>query len=64
MDIEKIVNEAIPQDTCPRKEADAKNRRKVLKQRIEKIQEGRDKTEPYKPELEYKNNPWFPPLPA
>jgi len=56
MEIDRIVNEAIPQDTCAIKEAAAKERRKVLKERIEKkIEEGRDKSEPYKPELEYKN---------
>lgn len=51
--IDRIVNDAIPQDTCPRKEAEAKERRRVLRQRIENIQ--RDKTQPYEPKLEYKN---------
>lgn len=57
--IEQIVNEAIPQDSCPRREAAAKNRRKILKDRIEKIAEPRDKTQPFIPPLEYKVNQQF-----
>lgn len=53
MEIDRIVNDAIPQDTCPVKEAAAKERRKVLKQRIEE----RDKSKPYEPKLEYKDSP-------
>lgn len=60
MKIEQIVNEAIPQDSCAIKEAAAKERRKILKERIEKkIEEGRDKSQPYKPDLEYKAEPPF-----
>lgn len=53
MEISKIVNDAIPYDTCPRKEADNKNRREQLKNRIEGLV--RDTSKPYEPELEYKN---------
>lgn len=55
MGIDKIVNDAIPYDTCPRKEADNKNRREQLKNRIDQLLTERDKSKPYEPELEYKN---------
>ncbi len=54
LEIERIVNEAIPQESCPRKEAAAKNRRAILKARITKIQEGRDRSQPFMPDLQYK----------
>lgn len=56
MEIKQIVNEAIPQETCPRKEAAARQRRKVLEDRIKKIADPRDKTQPFMPDLEYKNS--------
>lgn len=58
METEQIVNEAIPKVSCPVTEAGNVHRREQLKKRIEdKIAEAqRDKREPYKPELEYKDS--------
>lgn len=52
MEIEEIVTRAIPREDCPVKEAGAKHRREQLKQRIEELL--RDRSQPYKPDLEYK----------
>ena len=57
MSVEEIVTRAIPKEDCPVKESGAEHRREQLKKRIEDKLKERDKTEPYKPDLEYKGYP-------
>ena len=54
MEIDEIVTKAIPAEDCPVKNAGAMDRRKKLKERIEKLlQETRN--QPYSPKLECKD---------
>lgn len=55
MDIDQIVNQAIPYEDCQRKESEAKVRREQLKKRIENLLTERDKSKPFMPDIEYKS---------
>lgn len=53
MNVDNIVNRAIPQEELPHKEANAKVRREQLKREIERLVEEKKK-KPFQPDLQYK----------
>ena len=55
MTIDEIISKAIPKVTCHLEESYNIERRRMLKIRIEKLLEERDKTKPFIPAMEYKN---------
>ena len=55
MEIDEIISRAIPREDCAVKEAGAQHRRDQLRRRIEELLKTRDRSQPYKPPLEYKD---------